>query len=354
MMPAVAFDGTNYLATWTDFRHNPDQPAVYAARVNQSGTVLDPNGFKVVEEPGGQGWPPAAFDGTNYLVTWIEGRNGEDDIYAARVTPAGVVLDSGGFPVSRATGSQWHPQVDFDGTNYFVVWRDMRSGMFDGVYGARVRPDGTVLDTGGLWLSGEYSFSVMPQVRYDGVNLAVVWQDFDVNTYVTNVRGCHVSPDGMVVDTFSVEDLQSFDFMGWLSLAAGDQRQLLATWYDMVGEYQGKSYYNYRALAEVGAFGVGITAPHATEPRLRLAVYPSPCRGRVTIEAAIPNGRSQTRLEVFTSDGRAVRSLALPQPTGSVTWDGTDDAGRAQPAGVYVIRMSGGQMTANRKLLLLR
>lgn len=41
----TAFDGTNYLVAWTDTRGL--RPAIMAARVSQTGTVLDPNGILV-------------------------------------------------------------------------------------------------------------------------------------------------------------------------------------------------------------------------------------------------------------------------------------------------------------------
>jgi hypothetical protein len=41
------------------------------------------------------------------------------------------------------------PALDFDGTNYLAVWADYRRGRPD-IYGARVRPDGTVHDGGAI------------------------------------------------------------------------------------------------------------------------------------------------------------------------------------------------------------
>jgi hypothetical protein len=41
--------------------------------------------------------PRVAFDGTNYLVAWEDERSGSQDIYGARVTRGGVVLDPAGF-----------------------------------------------------------------------------------------------------------------------------------------------------------------------------------------------------------------------------------------------------------------
>lgn len=95
-----------------------------------------------------EGSPALAFDGTNFLVVWDDGRGGYNrDIYGARVTPAGTVLDSNGIAISTALADQWRPAVAFDGTNFLVVWEDQRNGPDDyDIYGARVTPAGAVLD----------------------------------------------------------------------------------------------------------------------------------------------------------------------------------------------------------------
>src|SRR5687767_13867454 len=136
--------------------------------------------------------PAVAFDGTNYLVVWQEQRPGATrDLYAARVSEAGVVLDPLGIPISKAAGSQWAPAVAFDGSSFVVVWQDDRSAATrPDVYGARVSPAGVLLDPGGTPISSGPGGQLMPAVAGTGTGSFVVWMDG------SDIRGARVSPAG--------------------------------------------------------------------------------------------------------------------------------------------------------------
>src|SRR5207249_3978893 len=136
-------------------------------RVSPAGSVLDPNGIAISLAANNQASPAVAFDGTNYLVVWQDFPGGTYfDIYGARVSPAGTVLDPAGIPISTAAGDQLSPALAFDGTNYLVAWTDPRSGSYD-IYGARVSPAGTVLDPSGLAISFAAGGQGSPALAFD-------------------------------------------------------------------------------------------------------------------------------------------------------------------------------------------
>jgi hypothetical protein len=94
-----------------------------------------------------------ASDGDNYLAVWTRGWDGPDtDIYGARVDVSGNVLDSLPIPISSAISYQDYAAVVFDGNHYLVVWEDRRDFPEPDIYGARVTTSGTVLDPSGLEL----------------------------------------------------------------------------------------------------------------------------------------------------------------------------------------------------------
>ncbi len=143
----VGFDGNNYFVVWHDRRTQPQYYDIIGARVSQSGVVLDPEGILISPAPYMQSYPQVAFDGTNYLVVWHDWRNGTFDVYGARVNPSGIVLDPNGIPILTMPGNQGVPAISFDGINYLVVWEDWRNGNGD-VYGARMTQAGTTVITG--------------------------------------------------------------------------------------------------------------------------------------------------------------------------------------------------------------
>jgi hypothetical protein len=66
---------------------------------------------------------------------------------AARISPDGIVLDPSGITLP---GSGRSPEVAFSGS-WLVVWNDRRTtGAGPGIYGARVRMDGSVADPEGF------------------------------------------------------------------------------------------------------------------------------------------------------------------------------------------------------------
>ena len=91
--------------------------------------MLDTAGIAISTAAERPGTPALGFDGANFLVV-VGGlaQRHRRDIYGARVTPQGAVLDSAGFVISQAADDQYYPAVGFDGANFLVVWEDYRSG----------------------------------------------------------------------------------------------------------------------------------------------------------------------------------------------------------------------------------
>ncbi|MEO0090132.1 MAG: T9SS type A sorting domain-containing protein [candidate division WOR-3 bacterium] len=227
LFPKVAFDGRNYFVVWEDYRNG--EADIYGARVTPDGRILDPEGIGICNTENYQISPAIAFDGTNYLIVWTDYRNGEADIYGTRITPQGVVLDTNGIPISTAEIDQISPSLAFDGNNYLVVWRDFRSGWSD-IYGARVTPQGIILDPDGIPISTAINEQYDPNVAFDGNNYLVVWDD-NRNGENFDIYGARVTPNGIVLDPEGIP-ISTAEYEQWYPKIAFDGNNYFIVWMD--------------------------------------------------------------------------------------------------------------------------
>ena len=206
--PSVAHDGTNYMVVWHDGRDaSASQTDIWGARVDASGKLLDPTGFVICQAVNNQHNPHLAYGSGTFFVAWRDYRNNTTypDIYGARVSTAGKVQDPGGIPISVAAYYQYEPHVVFGGGQFFVVWYDYRTHpSWSDVYGARIKPDGTVLDKSGIAISKAYRHQHVPTAAYDGTNFMVVWYDYRHHGSYPDIYGARVSAAGKLLDTSGI------------------------------------------------------------------------------------------------------------------------------------------------------
>jgi hypothetical protein len=214
--PSVGFDGANYLIAWTDYRTDMDQD-IYGARVTPDGVVLDPQGIPISTAFDIQSNPTVAAGDGGSLVVWDRYLCcPADNIIGARVSGDGVVLDPAGIAISHAENMQQRPSAAFDGTNYLVVWDDNRSYTSYDLYGTRVTPNGAVLEPNGMPVSTSSGGQLFPSVAFDGTNFMVGWLDsrsseWDIYGGRVTPAGTVLDPDGLAVSTTA--DMESSVFL---------------------------------------------------------------------------------------------------------------------------------------------
>ena len=179
---SAGFDGTNYLLVWfgTEYVVDPgsmmfpfpvDRSVIFGTRVSRGGLVLDPSPIRISRPESCENpmicervsplGADVAFDGSNSLVVWNYRTAVGEAVFGARVSPGGTVLDPGGLPVSgipvpydMTQVADLHPSAAFDGTNYLVVWnRTLSTSEPWELRGARIARDGTLLDPDSFLIS---------------------------------------------------------------------------------------------------------------------------------------------------------------------------------------------------------
>ena len=206
MNPRIAFGGGLYLVVWADYRNmDTTSTDVWGVLLRPDGTAIDPDGFPICEAPGGQRPTDIGYDGTNFFVVWDDSRENEwsfGDIYGARVSASGAVLDPGGVPLRNGSAFEGGAGLSWDGAHYLLGWHDDRDGTLH-VYASRMTATGALVD-------GTDGFPVHTEIRSTGgpVQSAVVggthfliFQHAVRFSSGQTTSGVRVRADGTVLDT---------------------------------------------------------------------------------------------------------------------------------------------------------
>ncbi len=87
------------------------------------------------------------------------------------------------------------------------------------------------------------------------------------------------------------------------------------------------------------------------------SVYPNPFNPRVSLVYEVPHNTRDLALEVYDLRGMRIASLAPDRASGgsqTVSWDGNNSAGAAQPSGIYIVHLSDGSHSDMKRITLLR
>jgi hypothetical protein len=134
--------GNNLFAAWKGYDS--------AGAAILAGPVVAGGGSPVTVGVSADGEPiSVASNNELALITWVA----KDDyrVMASLMKPDGQI-QNGPFPVSPSGHGGLAPNVCFDGSNFMVVWRDLRTPWAD-LYGARVSASGIVHDSVGAVIS---------------------------------------------------------------------------------------------------------------------------------------------------------------------------------------------------------
>lgn len=114
LVGSIATDGFDALSAWTE------EGRVRVGRIGMDGTRFDGAGLLVADGEHGQSSPQVAFDGTNFLVVWIE-----KGMVKARFLSRQATFDS--EPMEMAAAAE-RVAVAWLGDEYLVAWSGAQAG----------------------------------------------------------------------------------------------------------------------------------------------------------------------------------------------------------------------------------
>ncbi len=364
--PVVIGPGGGAFVAWKDSRGGAGTD-LYAQRLDGSGAPQwTVNGIPVCTAAGEQG-NFRVFGGRTLglLLVWEDTRAGRTDIYAQRVTDAGVPQwTADGVLVETSTSDASRPDIFALSGNITLAWVESRPPYYDGdivmqrlagASGAPLwGPDGvTVCAASGLQWD--------PRIARGGsLGAFVVWEDH------------RAGPGSERVDIYA-QRLDSSGVVSWTSdgvalcLASGSQLNPGIV-YDGVGgaivswEDRRDGANDFLFFQRVDGTGAALWAPNGTThvPTVRSdgsglslsAPWPNPAPGRWSFSLILPTAEPAT-LEVFDLAGRRewARDLAPGPPGARVVRVG--DGVRFAP-GVHLVRVRQGERWASARVVALR
>ncbi len=144
----VIADGNGgVFVVWEDERNTGTTDTdIYAQHINSSGTAeWTTNGVAVCTATDAQELPKLTGDGTGgIIVTWVDNRNGNSDIYAQKLDATGLAQwTAQGVAVCTNGESQQRVCITGDGNQgAYICWTDSRELSHTYIYGQRVNSTG--------------------------------------------------------------------------------------------------------------------------------------------------------------------------------------------------------------------
>jgi hypothetical protein len=194
--PVIASDGAGgAIMAWVDFRNGLTD--IYAQRMSPAGIPLwAADGVAVCAAGGDQYSPVITTDEAGgVVVAWYDFRNGNTDIFAQRLNGAGAPLWTvNGVGLCTDGSNQFSPVIVADGNGGVIAaWVDTRTDISGDVYAQRVNASGLPQWTANgvpLCVSGMEQSALV--IATDGAGGAIVsWQDwraFDYDVYAQRVN----------------------------------------------------------------------------------------------------------------------------------------------------------------------
>ncbi len=229
--PSLAYDGTNYLVTWMSYGQGGSGYEIYGHFIDKSGAAIGSD-FRINSYTTGDKYDPALeYDGTNYLVTWSS--NGQDGsyygVYGQLISTSGAKVGSE-FRINTHTASDQHNSaLACDGTNYLVTWMsNNQDGNNYGIYGQMIGTNGAKVGSEFRVNTYTASWQEFPALAYNGTNYLVTWcgngqaDGWGVYGQLINKSGTKVGSE-FLINTY-------LDNYQWYQSIASDGNNFMVAW----------------------------------------------------------------------------------------------------------------------------
>jgi hypothetical protein len=169
--PSIVWTGREYGIAWHDARDGNDE--IYVARVHPSGYTAGDE-IRVTNAAGASRYASIAWTGDEYAVAWQDDRDGNGEIYAARLDALGAKI-GGDVRVTNAAGSSEQPSLAWNGSGFGVAWHDDRDGNWE-IYFARLYTTAAKIGDD-VRVTTQAAVSGYPALAWTGADYGIAWHD---------------------------------------------------------------------------------------------------------------------------------------------------------------------------------
>lgn len=181
-----------------------------------------------------------------YGVVWVDQRDGNSEVYFRALDANGAPTGSAGdIDVSSSTGESLNPDVVWTGSEFGVVWDDVKGKNRD-IYFRRLASDGTPLGQA-VRVTSDASLQELASITWDGTDYGIAWTDErdgnrEIYARLVDATGSPVGGEVRITTAAGVSErpviraLKSGDFgIAWQDARSGTD----AIWY---GRWMGPGY----------------------------------------------------------------------------------------------------------------
>lgn len=178
--PDIASSPAGFGVVWEDGRHDRDTDQIYFRMVTTEGPG-DSVELRVTNTSAQAKYPDLIWDGTGFAAVWQDERDGQREIYGARISPEGAIVGAE-VRISESFGASRTPTIAFDdeSSQYGVAWQDSLDALpGDGnreIYFQLLDSDFAI--AGALVrVTDEIQFSGQPDLAFNGEVFGIAWAD---------------------------------------------------------------------------------------------------------------------------------------------------------------------------------
>jgi hypothetical protein len=170
-LPSLAWTGSEFGLAWHDSRDG--NPEIYFARLATDGTPAGPQ-VRITNDVEFSLNADLEWTGSEFGVAWTEERDGNEEIYFTRLSATGAVVGSE-VRVTTDVATSDHPSLAWTGSEFGLSWADMRDSDEE-IYFVRLSSTGTLVGADSRITSSTGESSLPFLMWADGV-FGLTWQD---------------------------------------------------------------------------------------------------------------------------------------------------------------------------------